>query len=269
MRPNVLAHPSPTTGRFLLLIGTLLSVGLLAEISSTTASWPDPGPPPSGRARRRGCRRAQPFGPGRPGRAQRHRGGLPRARANGPGPGSVSAEPGSCCVLGLAVVAWSPGAAPPVSPAASRTAAGGRGTSGSVNWPACTECAGHRACCSARPPNATRSCSACPAATTSCYRPRSRCAGDRKRGLRARGAPRARAHSSARCPVRLARDRGVDRRDPRPRRPVVVSGGDRGLLAHGAYLWRALVVMASCGWCGSRRCVPGARRGPRRGPTGG
>ena len=29
-RPNVLAHPSPTTGRFLLLIGTLLSVGLLA-----------------------------------------------------------------------------------------------------------------------------------------------------------------------------------------------------------------------------------------------
>ncbi len=30
LRPNVLAHPSPTTGRFLLLIGTLLSVGLLA-----------------------------------------------------------------------------------------------------------------------------------------------------------------------------------------------------------------------------------------------
>jgi Zn-dependent protease with chaperone function len=30
MRPNVLAHPSPTTGRFLLLIATLLSVGLLA-----------------------------------------------------------------------------------------------------------------------------------------------------------------------------------------------------------------------------------------------
>jgi Zn-dependent protease with chaperone function len=30
LRPNVLAHPSPTTGRFLLLIGTLLSIGLLA-----------------------------------------------------------------------------------------------------------------------------------------------------------------------------------------------------------------------------------------------
>jgi Zn-dependent protease with chaperone function len=30
LRPNVLAHPSPTTGRFLLLIGTLLSAGLLA-----------------------------------------------------------------------------------------------------------------------------------------------------------------------------------------------------------------------------------------------
>ena len=30
LRPNVLAHPSPTTGRFLLLIATLLSVGLLA-----------------------------------------------------------------------------------------------------------------------------------------------------------------------------------------------------------------------------------------------
>ncbi len=30
LRPNVLAHPSPTTGRFVLLIGTLLSVGLLA-----------------------------------------------------------------------------------------------------------------------------------------------------------------------------------------------------------------------------------------------